>query len=108
MNCRPFNRIPDEKVAWVRELLREDELSQLAIARLVGIHRGTIGRIARGTYRSDAGRKDRKAYQAIRPRRRPDGLYIGDIGRCSECGGRVYLPCIACKIRRQVDATVGR
>ncbi|MFZ5832477.1 MAG: hypothetical protein ACOY3P_20515 [Planctomycetota bacterium] len=81
-------------VAEIRRLLAEDRLSQRAIARQMGISRGTIAAIASGR------RVDRV------PRPGSDDELLAPQGppaRCPECGGMVYLPCRLCHIRATTE-----
>jgi hypothetical protein len=76
-------------VKEVRRLLTEERLSQRKVARLVGISRGTVGRIASG---------ERPDYPASRPSSDwPEPS--GPPQRCSCCGGMVYMPCRLCYVR---------
>ena len=70
----------------IRRLLA-DGLSQRQIARQCHVSRGTVQAIAAGK------RRDRM------PEDDP-GLFSGPIGRCPTCGARVYLPCLACRVRQ--------
>jgi len=85
--------IPVEKLAEIRALLAAGKLSQRAIARKVGVSRGTVAAIA--------GRKrpcyDRKLAEdtSTGPRRR---------GRCPVCRSIVVLPCLACLVRHLLAA----
>ena len=75
------------KVAGVRQLLAQGNISQRQIARQLGISRGTVGAIASG--------------------KRPDYLLkIPDLPqcllppvRCPGCGGYVHPPCRVCRLR---------
>ncbi|MBX3414419.1 MAG: helix-turn-helix transcriptional regulator [Pirellulales bacterium] len=76
----------------IRRLLADQTLSQRRIARMTGISRATVGAIANGT---------RLDYPV---RSTADDLLTtvesGPPTRCPGCGGRVYLPCRLCHIRR--------
>ncbi len=82
----------------IGELLARGELSQRAIARQVGVHRNTVGAIARGA------RPDYDAMRRVRQRREippPDGPQR----RCPTCGALVYPPCVACRVREELSRT---
>ncbi len=86
-------------VQEVKRLLAEGMLSQRKIAKAVGVSRGTISAIAAG----------RRPDYAARRRERANAMeLLGPIDRCPTCGGRVYMPCRLCRVRRvQVgEATV--
>ncbi len=76
-------------VAEVRRLLAEGKLSQRAIARTLGVSRGSVHAIARGK------RPDRQPAEPLEEIR-----WQGPLARCPECGGKVFLPCRACATRR--------
>ena len=85
--------IPVEKLEEIRALLAEGKLSQRAIARKVGVSRGTVAAIA--------GRK-RPCYErrlsadpSATSRRR---------GRCPICRAMVFFPCLACLVRQLLAA----
>jgi len=78
-------------VERIRQLLREDGLSQRQIARQLGVSRGTVNAIARGK-RPDYEARRRPRPGDIVP---PSGPYV----RCPICGARVQMPCLACQIR---------
>jgi len=84
-------------ITEVRRLLAAGFHSQRAIARLLQISRGTVLAVARGR-RMDRTAKtpsERRAdYRALLPEQ--------PAARCSECGARVYLPCVACRVRRKL------
>jgi transcriptional regulator with XRE-family HTH domain len=77
-------------VAEVRRLLAEGAMSQRAIARSVGVSRGTVAVIASGR---------RPDYEALRQVRDEEDESVGPPRRCSVCGGTVYMPCRLCKTR---------
>ena len=78
----------------VRSLLAEGKLSQRSIARITGLSRSSISAIARGS---------RRAFIAAGV---DDGVKFFSTSqspqRCPDCGGLVYLPCHACRIRGYV------
>jgi hypothetical protein len=78
------------KLERARRLL-ERGLSQRKVALATGISRGTIGAVAKG--------------KAFHERQEPTAGYVslvnhGPVGRCKECGARVYLPCHECRVMR--------
>ena len=79
-------------VEEIRSLLTKGKLSQRAIARVTQVSRGTVGAIATGR---------RPDYETLRRSRRDDTapLPLGPRRRCPGCGGMVYMPCHACRIR---------
>lgn len=79
--------LPSAVVREVRRLLVEEGLSQRKVARMTGVSRGTIGRIATGR-RSDYPERDPAEDQPQGP---PE--------RCGGCGGLVYMPCRLCRVR---------
>lgn len=78
----------------VAEVKRLDALgvSGREIARRTGFARETVRKIISGR---------RPDYEALRRMKKleVEPLFGGEIGRCSECGARVYLPCLACRVR---------
>lgn len=76
-------------VAEVRRLLAEGKLSQRAIARRLGVSRGSVHAIARGK------RPDRQPAEPLEEIR-----WEGPPARCPGCGGMVFLPCRACTTRQ--------
>lgn len=75
----------------VKTLLAQGRLSQRAIARRVGVSRGTVHAIARGKRPDHAYRSPQQGDHLIAP----SGLYV----RCRGCGGKVQMPCLACYVR---------
>jgi hypothetical protein len=74
----------------VKKMLAAGDLSQRKIARLLCVSRATVGLIAGGR-RPDYELRPRPADSFWQP--------LGPIGRCSSCGGMVYLPCMLCRVR---------
>jgi len=74
-------------IAEVKRLLAEG-LSQREIARRLGISRGTIGAIA-------TGRRPDYSDRADEPKIDPNAPKV----RCGGCGGKVAMPCLACRDR---------
>ena len=83
--------ISQAKVQEAELLLAEGKLSQRKIARLVGSSRASVASIADGS---------RPDYEALRRERGADLEPLGPVERCPECGGKVYMPCRLCRIRR--------
>lgn len=82
--------IAPEIVADVRRLLAEGTHSQRKIARLTGISRGTVGAIASGR-RPDYNNFDNGNLEEP----------SGPPKRCPGCGGKVYMPCLLCRARKE-------
>jgi hypothetical protein len=80
------------KVKEIERLLALGTMSQRQIAAAQGVSRATVGAIADGT---------RPSYEARR-RAELDGARVplGPIKRCPTCGGRVYMPCRLCLVRK--------
>lgn len=81
-----------EVIQAAQELWNEGKLSRRAIAKKLGISRGSMSSIARG---------DLKPHPPREPRQADDtsALDTGPIERCPTCGGRVYAPCRLCAVR---------
>jgi hypothetical protein len=93
--------IADNVVQQIRQLLAQGELSQRKIARVVGVSRGTVSAIALGRrpdYPSGGAPYRRDPAQAETLLWGP-----GPMQRCPGCGGMVYMPCLACRIRAMKD-----
>lgn len=80
------------EVEWVKYLSQQG-LSRRAIALKTRFARDTVRKILDG---------NRPDYEAIRAEQESDvtPLFSGPIERCPTCGGRVYMPCIACHVRQ--------
>jgi hypothetical protein len=76
----------------IRRLLAAGQWSNRQITRLLGVSRNTVDNIANGR------RPDHTATRAARSKcdRQPDSLPE----RCPTCGGKVFLPCRLCRVRR--------
>ncbi|MDY0168086.1 MAG: hypothetical protein RBS80_16175 [Thermoguttaceae bacterium] len=87
--------LSSETYYYVQELLAGGKLSQRAIAQQAGVHRNTVGTIARG---------DRPDYDAMRRvrRRREVPPPDGPERRCPTCGVLVSMPCVACRVREEL------
>jgi hypothetical protein len=86
------------RVAAIRRMLAEGDLSHRKIARRTGVSRGTVGAIALGK---------RRDYEDPRPAGWGGSSAAGDFPppsgpaqRCPDCGGMVQMPCLACHVRR--------
>ena len=77
-------------VAEIRGLLDEGRLSRRAIARQLGVSRGSVDSIASGRRTERDGEPNEKSLQC--KKRAP-------ARRCRECGGMVNLPCLLCRAR---------
>jgi hypothetical protein len=77
-------------ISEVRRLLAGGALSQRAISRQLGIPRGTVGAVAAGR-RPDLLPRRGDELDEFAPR----GPYV----RCPTCGGKVQMPCVACRAR---------
>jgi len=74
----------------VKRLLAEGSFSQRKIARKIGVSRGTVNAIALGK---------RPDYKARREQGDDFAAPSGPLVRCPTCGGRVQMPCLACRVR---------
>jgi len=84
--------ISPSKVQEIERLLHTGQLSQRKVAVQVGVSRATVRNIALGT------RPDYEARRLERVRERDEAP--GPLERCRGCGGRVYMPCLLCRVRR--------
>ncbi len=80
--------LADSVVSEIHRLLSEGRLSRRAIARQIGVSRGSVNLIANGQREAREGQPDER-------RRQKRGL----ARRCRQCGGLVYLPCLLCRAR---------
>jgi len=74
----------------IRRLLGEGRLSQRSIARQLGVSRGTVNGIALGRRPEPSARGGGDD---------PFEFPTGPLERCPGCGGMVFMPCLACRIR---------
>ncbi len=81
------------KINEINRLLRDENLSQRKIAKLLGVSRGTVGDIASGK-RGLYGREPRAENSQSNE---PDLMTPPE--RCNGCGGLVYKPCMLCMTR---------
>lgn len=83
--------IPLATVNQIKDLLAK-RVPQREIARITGVGRMTVSRIATGTHRPALGLREDK------PER--DAFLLEPI-RCPGCGRKIsVLPCLACKMRQ--------
>lgn len=80
-------------VAEIKRLLAEGKWSGRKIARMLGVSRGSVSAIANGK---------RPDYEARRTDGEEEAEPLGPLGRCSECGGMVHLPCRLCAVRKRL------
>jgi len=82
-------------------LLKEKKYSQRKIAKMLGVSRGTVSAIALGK---------RKFIRSLLARE--DATFIppqGPYCRCSTCGAKTKMPCLACQLRgkmRKLDKKI--
>ena len=80
----------------IEKLLNEDKLSLRAIASRTGAGYGKVHAIATGARAGCLPRSRRRRIEAAPP-------FDGPAVRCPGCGGKVRMPCFACRMeaRRQ-------
>ncbi len=84
----------------VSRLLTERKLSQRKIAEVVGVSRGTVCAISSGK---------RPDYPPRVPTEDESWKPTGPRERCPTCGGKVYMPCRACELRKlQASGKIAR
>jgi hypothetical protein len=83
--------LPHSIAAEVQRLLLEGRHSQRAIARLLGVARGTVRAIAAGR---------RPFHPDANDGPDPDA---GPPTRCRQCGGMVHAPCRLCSTRKFIE-----
>jgi transcriptional regulator with XRE-family HTH domain len=79
------------KVKEVERMLALGTHSQRRIAAVIGVSRATVSAISRGT---------RPDYEARMRARSVENAPLGPIERCPTSGGRVYMPCRLCRVRK--------
>lgn len=89
---------PDQ-VQLVKEL-RATGRSQREISRETGIARETVRGIVNGKRPHYA--KD-QAESGVADNENALRLFEGKVDRCPTCGGRVYIPCLACQLRARLS-----
>jgi hypothetical protein len=87
--------ITQQLIAEIHSLLFVEHCSQRAVARRLGVSRGSVQAVARGKYRLHPPLK-RPTGEGFQP---PQGRHL----RCPGCGGKVQLPCLACYLRRKKE-----
>ncbi len=80
-----------EVVEKIWSLLADGRVSQRGIARSLRVSRGTVAAIAHGR------RPDYTARCGLRPA--DLDAPAGPLERCPGCGGKVHMPCLACRLR---------
>jgi len=83
--------LPDKRIKEVMWLLDAGKHSQRQIAKITGISRVVIHRIASGK---------RKLRPTVKNATWDEDRYKRPFERCPICGNRVQLPCIACIVKR--------
>lgn len=74
-------------IAEISRLLTDTQLSHRKIAARLGVSRGSVDLIANKRRGLHGCCEDEPAEQ------------LAPAVRCPTCGGRVYLPCVACQVR---------
>lgn len=80
----------------ILDLLAQGNLTDRQIARLTGVSRASVTRIARG-YRPHSPQPRRSSPS-------PSPKPADSPQRCPHCGAKVYLPCRRCRLERQFRA----
>jgi len=83
--------LPVWRVADIRRMLAQGELSHRKIAEQTGVSRGTVGAIALGRRPDRDDRRQTFPGDAAAPH--------GPPRRCPGCGGMVLMPCLLCHVR---------
>lgn len=81
-------KVTAEQVRAMREA-REAGATYRELAQRFGLHHKAVQRICVGRARANAG-------GPLQPRR---PSHTSTIGRCPECGARVFLPCLLCDLK---------
>jgi transcriptional regulator with XRE-family HTH domain len=79
--------LPATLIAEIDHLLKEGQLSQRQIAKRMGVSRGTVSAVARGSRELHDEEPEIDSLEDAQPL------------RCPVCGYRVYLPCLVCSVR---------
>lgn len=87
------HRVTEENVARVRAM-RSMGTSIRAIARELGMSRGTVQKLASDKYQLHHGGRVCKRKKSGKDEYEP----TGEIGVCPNCEHSVRLPCLACKV----------
>ncbi len=81
--------IPPSTIREIEQLLIEGQLSHRLIAERVGVARGTVSAVAKGTRLPDDELDHTPSFD---PEEAPE--------RCADCGSMVHMPCWLCKVRQ--------
>ncbi len=73
----------------IKRLLETRDLSQRQIAKRLGTSRGTVSDVAKGRRRTHT--KNANADLSVFSNE-------SELARCPGCGGKVYMPCLRCRI----------
>ena len=94
--------IPPKTIAEIERMLAEDQLSQRGIARRLGVSRASVNKIALGRRPDyDAIAEAIPQEDALREALVPKKPYR----HCPECGVKVQMPCVACRVRKALAAS---
>lgn len=94
-----MREIADQTIHRVEQLLNEGH-SQRKVARITGVSRSTVNRVATGR------RPDLAALRRQREEEKEEHVQrCGPICRCRECGYLVEMPCLVCRARKALDET---
>ena len=74
-------------------LLKEKKFSQRKIAKMTGVSRGTVNAIAQGKKKLVGYIAAQENQNFISPKGQPR--------RCSTCGAKTKMPCLACHLREK-------
>lgn len=75
----------------IKRLLETRDLSQRQIAKRLGTSRGTVSDVAKGRRRTRTKKKNTDADLLVFSNE-------SELARCPGCGGKVYMPCLRCRI----------
>lgn len=82
--------IDAQRILHVRSLLLKEKYSQREIARLTGVSRGTVKKVATGEF---------MLHVIDEIKINPEGEFV----RCPQCGGKTRMPCTYCAIVRVLE-----